>query len=649
MVPDLIVSVDTEYVRRREAEDRGGLPEGAGRRNAVLCYSVAVLVPATGRSFTAIVHTAGPEHRRRLYLGGLLSRIVHALEREGALDPVPRKLSVVLVMHFSRADLCGFRDYPALKRKVDSVRGTYATVQRPLRLDLRLPNGARVPCTVTLRDTLLLAPAGHGALAALGAAVGTGKLKLGKLADGRPAIGHMDRLREEDPALFDAYALRDAEVALAWYLEVRGLMSGQLGLDVPPPTLGSAAVRLFRRQLEAAGHDLHALLGQRVVREGRKKRVEWLPAYDDIRTLAERCYHGGTNYAAVAGFLPPRTGPTSTSRAPTRPAWPRSGCPTGAPSARRESPRRWPTSRRASAWRGSGSASRTARATPACRSAPARAGCVFPLEGESWCTGPELRVALDLGAEVVVERGVIVPWKAGLAAPVRRVLEAHRPAAQGPPEGLAVRAAGQGDGQLALRQARPGGLPGRRREPGRRHHAGAGRGRQAGVRQPPRHARARPAEPDHPGRVRRLRHRAVPGAARRAGGPAAGRRDPGDGDHGRLPGRRRPGARRHQRPGRLLLLPAAGHARRRSGHPRGEAPGAGGRRLPHPGHGRHRRRGQADPGARRSPAGRPDRPRRDAGRDAGGAAARGAVGGGAGLGGPLPEPGTPGRPSTGGT
>src|SRR4051812_9325546 len=177
MVPDLIVSVDTEYVRRREGEDWGDLPEEAKRRNAVLCYSVAVHVPATGRTHTAIVHAAGPEHRRRCYLGGLLSKVLHALEREGALDPVPRKLSVVLVMHFSRADLCGFRDYPALKRKVDSVRGTYATVQRCFVVDLRRPNGARVPCTVTLRDTLLLAPAGHGALAALGAAVGMEKLK----------------------------------------------------------------------------------------------------------------------------------------------------------------------------------------------------------------------------------------------------------------------------------------------------------------------------------------------------------------------------------------------------------------------------------------------------------------------------------------
>src|SRR4051812_30227386 len=59
MVPDLIVSVDTEYVRRREAEDWGGLPEGTRRRNAVLCYSVAVYVPSTLQLPTSLTSRRG--------------------------------------------------------------------------------------------------------------------------------------------------------------------------------------------------------------------------------------------------------------------------------------------------------------------------------------------------------------------------------------------------------------------------------------------------------------------------------------------------------------------------------------------------------------------------------------------------------------
>jgi hypothetical protein len=303
--PDLIIALDTEYTRHRDGEDWGALPEAETRRNNVLCYASVLQNPSTGHSASGIIHTAGPEHRRRLYLGGLLARLLVAAQAAGVLDAIPGRMRLVLVMHFSRADLPGFRDFPQLKRLVDSIRGTYASSERPLIQNVVLPSGRRVRCSITVRDTLLLAPAGFGTLAALGEACGIAKLKLGRLADGTPAIEAMDRLRAEDPELFEAYALRDAEVALAWYDKVAAFMQAQLRLPVPPVTIGSAAVRLFRQMLERNGIDLHALLGQHVVQEGRKRRVERLPAYDDIRPLAESCYHGAANYAAVAGFMPP--------------------------------------------------------------------------------------------------------------------------------------------------------------------------------------------------------------------------------------------------------------------------------------------------------------------------------------------------------
>lgn len=37
-------------------------------------------------------------------------------------------------------------------------------------------------------------------------------------------------------------------------------------------------------------------------------------------------------------------------------------------------------------------------------------GLIYPLQGVSHCTGAELRVALDQGAELVVQRGLYVPW-----------------------------------------------------------------------------------------------------------------------------------------------------------------------------------------------------------------------------------------------
>ena len=161
-------------------------------------------------------------------------------------------------------------------------------------------------------------------------------------------------------------------------------------------------------------------------------RVESLPAYDDIRTLAERCYHGGTNYAAVAGFLPPADwadldikGAYATCMAAIRlPDW-------GDVRETRE------PEALADLEVGIGLARVRFRFPDGTRfpCLPVRSGeggLIFPLEGESWCTGPELRVALDLGAEIVVERGVIVPWKAGSPHPfaefskhIARLRKAH--------------------------------------------------------------------------------------------------------------------------------------------------------------------------------------------------------------------------------
>lgn len=37
-------------------------------------------------------------------------------------------------------------------------------------------------------------------------------------------------------------------------------------------------------------------------------------------------------------------------------------------------------------------------------------GLLYPLTGTSFCTGPELAVALDQGADIRVLHGVIIPW-----------------------------------------------------------------------------------------------------------------------------------------------------------------------------------------------------------------------------------------------
>lgn len=40
-------------------------------------------------------------------------------------------------------------------------------------------------------------------------------------------------------------------------------------------------------------------------------------------------------------------------------------------------------------------------------------GLIFPLTGFSYCTAPEIEVALNLGCEIVVKHGIVIPWLDG--------------------------------------------------------------------------------------------------------------------------------------------------------------------------------------------------------------------------------------------
>ena len=47
-------------------------------------------------------------------------------------------------------------------------------------------------------------------------------------------------------------------------------------------------------------------------------------------------------------------------------------------------------------------------------------GLVYPLTGVSWCTGPELVVALDMGVKIMVEEGYRIEWKEGSERPFEK-------------------------------------------------------------------------------------------------------------------------------------------------------------------------------------------------------------------------------------
>ena len=235
----------------------------------------------------------GTDRRHRPTLAASLARVVSAALKEGIVRRAPDR--IVLAAHLSRADLPAFRDFPRLKLRFDSPRKTYATTTKPALMTLPLPSGPR-RVSVTLVDTMLLAPAGQQSLKALGAMLGMPKLELPP-----GAIERMRAFRDEDPQLFNRYASRDAEIAARYTLEVWRFLD-QIGAIGPggnlPPTIGAAAVNLFRSVTRDRGIDLDAALGYQRVR---RRRVIAPEIGVHLVTYAE-CYHGGRNEAFRIGY-----------------------------------------------------------------------------------------------------------------------------------------------------------------------------------------------------------------------------------------------------------------------------------------------------------------------------------------------------------
>jgi hypothetical protein len=399
LVMTIIVGIDTEYVR--EGENGDELPDEIPG-NYVLSYQAWILDTETGKQDGAIIHTCGPDKRFRLSFTGFLSRALHASLKAGVIDEIPER--IIVAVHFARADICGFADWTKFKRQIDAVRGTYATTKKPMVRHLRINNRPQ-RISITLIDTMLLAPAGQRSLSALGDMLGVAKIDL---PDG--VVERMDLFRDTDPVLFGRYALRDAEITALWFEKVLQFFDEDLGIygSRVPATLGAAGVRMFK-QNAGGGSAVNRLLGMERIKNGKNWVRVPVPTIADHYSFFADCYHGARNEAYTAGYSDvgdiidvDLAGAYTTAMAGIRtPAWEATVATTDI------------------AVLANVSALSVARVQfqfpkgTRFPSLPVRAGergLVYPLSGMSYCTGAELVVALEQGADVTVEHGVFVPF-----------------------------------------------------------------------------------------------------------------------------------------------------------------------------------------------------------------------------------------------
>lgn len=411
----LHIGFDTEYVFNPET-----------RQNDILSYQSDVVLP-DNTGISNILYPPDSQKKSRLSFKEFLCQTITPLLETGVITKWPGIINIYA--HFIRADIASFANFWSdYKILLKGIRGTVSSFKNRYGIDFDEQQERRVKteqimfdkrtspprCSnVAFIDTLLITPGGMG-LAECGELLGLPKLTI-------PAPYSITNMREYllgDRAGFEAYALRDAEIAVRYALQVRNFCARELMIDRVPATIGAMAVSRFTKTLKENNMSPEVCLGTHI-----KTRELWLTEKQAFRTIKNpasvpsrelfetfpiNCYHGGRNECFMMGVTPsdhwydydlagayttglldiltPDYGNIRLSKNPDDYC----GHVMGFALVTFRFPESVP-----------------------CPSLPVRTdqyGLFFPLSGESWATAPEIELALSLGAEMTIHNGIIVPW-----------------------------------------------------------------------------------------------------------------------------------------------------------------------------------------------------------------------------------------------
>lgn len=440
------IGFDCEWVEMPEPDTDGG-----GHQSLkVLSYQLSVV--GIGGEMGAIFL---PQNGIRLTLKEILGVLLQEALKIGLIDGLPKDL--ILIGFFLRADLAMLDDLVEFRTELDNVGGKVATVTKPVELEISTKSYQRMesnrsvipemdnqmpPALISVHfiDMAKHAPEGTR-LSALG-----DSLKLPKLTlpDGYD-ISRMDQLLAGDREAFLAYGLRDAEIPVLYYLEVLKLASEILNDRASrdgflPPSAGAMAVKLCIKTMESddiAYEDAFAITELQKTHWNREKgKVRTIKVCQKSlnrsfhESFATQCYHGGRNetyevgpsgsglwndYDLTGAYTTALLGIREIDYASSR----ESNClddyqaeTLGFACVEFEFP--------------------VGTRFPCLPVKTQERGLWFPLQGESYCTAPELLLARSMGAIIKIKRGVIYDWKApakplfkGFTTRVRELRKRH--------------------------------------------------------------------------------------------------------------------------------------------------------------------------------------------------------------------------------
>lgn len=306
----LIIGFDTEYQKADPHARDGADPLS----NTVLSYQYCCTllhedVEDADITWSGIIYPASGTVADRLRIPDFIH---HALQHGFSLHPhlmVPP--SILMAAHFTRADVPGFFEFkdPVLRDRLllQNIRSNFMNIQKPFKVDFSAGDGNKpVTLDVSIRDTMVLSPAGSRSLEDLGKILGVDKLKLSDDPEREYHLKtHMSELLEQDRDLFERYAIRDAEICAKYSAKMVRANDRNTGVFALPNTLSSKGIHLLTSFWGSKGLDPLAVVGKEVIEETvwrptlkrlvKQKRTVFLQQLSWSEQFLTEAFHGGRN------------------------------------------------------------------------------------------------------------------------------------------------------------------------------------------------------------------------------------------------------------------------------------------------------------------------------------------------------------------
>lgn len=408
-----IISFDTEYVLSK-----------CGKYNRVLSYQFVTL--HNGKVSKLVLYPDSTKKSGRLSMDYCFARVIEKAIEDDVLERWPT--DIIVTAHFMKADLFNFNQaFEQVKTHIKGIRKTVASLGDAYELDLSKVMTRRIDkelvqikdknrnyhtLHMSFFDTMLLAPASAQSLSAVGNIVGVPKLEIPEPY----SIERMDEYLAGDKAGFEEYGLTDSLIS-ALHFKMTADLCKELGLKSVPYTIGGMAVKTFINSLDDP-KNYRKLFGFE-----EKKREIWSKETGKVRTVtieeptqarktmewfASECYSGGRNEAFWSGATPVDT--WLDLDVPS--------CYSAITNGLREisyedmhmsnKVEDFFGDKMALAWVEFEFPENTRFPSLVVRD---KDSLIFPLRGETHCTGHELEVAYNQGATINIKQGFILPWK----------------------------------------------------------------------------------------------------------------------------------------------------------------------------------------------------------------------------------------------